>query len=462
MISHRILEPYKIEVAQSQFVGAHVFSYNNNNLLIEKCGHIILVDNIILEKIKMQDIDEDLFIKLMQRNFIKSDLQIECSIAEKTVRPDFFMIDFTKRCNMSCRYCFRENENSFETTITKSSLYYICEFIINYCKENSVERIMIQPWGGEPLLELDKIYYMQDILIDGGIESCISIETNGLLINEKTAEELEKRNITIGVSLDGIKEVHDLQRVKFDNSGTFEKVINGIKVLQNKIGNEFGIIMTITKNSIPYIEESLNFFAKKLKVNYVKVNFVHKSDFITNDDLCLSSNEIKDCALTIFYVIMKLNEEGYDFYESNIQIRLLNLLGLRNSSICCSCGCSGGKRMIAFDRLGNVYPCELTDYPEERIGNIAENRSLVNMINDAVSEKDYFIEKKEEKCNECPWYYYCQGGCTVQAKCGGKKVGEVDDMECICNLVWYHELVKMILEKPDVVNHFLNSDVIKF
>lgn len=461
-VQHTVFPAFRIEPTDGEFMGAHVYSYGKRHLLIEKCGHIILLDDSVYQLLEKQIISDDMYIKLVQRNFIKSDMQNYCNGTEhkKIIMPDFFMIDFTKKCNMACKYCFREGMSSSVLSITSQRLQDICSFIIKHCKENACSQITVQPWGGEPLLEKDKIFHMQEIFINAGIEANISIETNGLMLTDKLIAELVDRNITVGISLDGIKQVHDSQRVLHNQAGTYEQVIEGLNRLRGVMKNDFGVIMTITRYTIPHIEEILDFFAKNLNINYIKINFVHKSDFVDNEELCLLPNEIYSCASRIFYKIMDLNEEGYDFFESNIQIRLLNLLGLRNSSICCSFGCNGGYRMIAFDSKGNVYPCELTDYPQEQIGSIDQEISLIQMVRKAKQNMDYFLPKREAKCYNCPWWCYCQGGCTVQAKCMGKAIGEVDDIECICNNVWYEGLIKMILEKPNVINHFLHSKIV--
>lgn len=460
---HTKLKAFRMESSPYVFGDAHLFSYQNRHLLIERCGHILLLDDSLLENIQQKNVPEDLLVKLIQRNFVDSNLQDYQAIAQdRTISPDFFMIDITKKCNMQCMYCFRDGIEDTVKSIRKNELADICDFIVSQIKQEASDReIMIQPWGGEPLLELEKIFWMQDRFREAGIRACISIETNGVLINEKLAEILRDREIIVGVSLDGIEKVHNMQRVDRSNRGTFHDVVNGFRALRDKMGNMVGIIMTVTKHTIPHVEDCLDFFAKELGINYIKTNFVHKSDFVKNDELCLSKEEMKACAHRIFQKIMSLNEEGYDFFESNIQIRLLNLLGRRNSSICCSSGCNGGNRMIAFDMDGFIYPCELTDYPDERIGHIQDGRSLFEMISTAIGEKDYFTIKKEKKCDDCPWRYYCRGGCTVQAKCMGKPAGTIDDIECICNEVWYGELVEMILKKPDVINHFMNGKVLK-
>lgn len=75
------------------------------------------------------------------------------------------MIDLTTRCNLNCKYCFRDVNNPENyKSISKEMLNEICKYIFDYCTKHEVKKISIQPWGGEPLLEMEKIKWMYDFL----------------------------------------------------------------------------------------------------------------------------------------------------------------------------------------------------------------------------------------------------------------------------------------------------------
>lgn len=69
------------------------------------------------------------------------------------------------------------------------------------------------------------------------------------------------------------------------------------------------------------------------------------------------------------------------------------------------------------------------------------------------------IFSKEDLCNHCDWYVFCKGGCTVRAMSIGKRPPHIDEIECSVNLSLYPALIKLILEKPQIVNRFLNEEV---
>ena len=445
------------------FHGAHVFDCGDNSLMIEGNGHILLADNAIIKLLTEKKCNEDLAFKLMQRNFasltnIENEESPSCS-DEFDIKPAFFMIDLTKRCNMGCRYCVREGDHH-AASITNSRIDDICDFIGSYCAETSTQEISVQPWGGEPLLELDKIFRIQDKLVKKGIKPHISIETNGLLLNDRTIEKLQERNIFVGVSIDGIELVHDKQRVLMDGSPTHKKVSENLKNLSAAFEGKVGIIATVTQNSISYIEEIFDYFAQDLHLKRIKVNFVHKSDFVNNEGLLLSEKEISDCTVRIIDKLVELNSSGWNIVEYNIYTKLMNLLARKKGDICITRGCNGGRKMITFDFNGDVFPCDVTDYPEEKMGSIYDGRSLMRIISDAQELNSYFCKKETDHCSKCPWRYFCRGGCTVHVKCSGAQPPCIDGIECAINRALYPRLIELILNSPEMINKLVGSSIL--
>jgi len=138
----------------------------------------------------------------------------------------------------------------------------------------------------------------------------------------------------------------------------------------------------------------------------------------------------------------------------------MNLLVNSQSDACICSGCHGGKKLIAFDLTGSIYPCDLTDYPEEKIGNVSDNGNLVQTIEDAIKKRPFFVPKKTAECASCPWKCYCKGGCTVNIKSLGLPKGAIDPIECAVNKTLYPKLINFILQKPKEVNSFIGRDIL--
>lgn len=436
-----------------------VFEKDNKCLIFNKySGHIILLDSNYLKTFENEKIPKELFRRLESRGFVENHNEHFCNNA-CDVLPEFFMVDLTNKCNMHCKYCLR-NVGSSNKSISKSMIVDICKYISKYCEREHLLNVSIQPWGGEPLLELESILLMKKLIKPVGTKVHFSVETNGILLTQKTIDKLYDNQIAIGISIDGCSKVHDSQRVFDCGKATHNIVEKNLLLAKEKYKDKLGTITTVTKNNSKYIEEILEYFACELKLKNVKFNFVHKSMFSDCEELCLSNDEISDAELRMLNKIVELNEKGYHISEHNIKVKIKNLLFREYSDICHSKGCCGGKKMIVFDMMGNIYPCELTDTPTENIGNIYDKSSLISTVNKASRNRDYFIPKKANVCETCEWYVFCQGGCTVRAISCGKRPPEIDMVECAVNKALYPALVELILTKPRIINLLLGFEAL--
>ena len=438
------------------FRSAIVFSAGDNVLLFEKKGHMLLTDTAYASILKSGAIPADLLRKLNSRGFLSGQTKTPGCTEACQIRPEFFMIDLTNKCNMRCKYCLR-NVVGGQESMQQGALRDICAYINAYCEKEKLTDVSIQPWGGEPLLELDSILLMRQLIKPAHTRVHFSIETNGLLLNQENINTLYKNRIGIGISIDGYQAVHDSQRVMPDGAGSHRQVEYNMRLAQHRYGKQLGTITTVTRNNAPHIEKILEYYATQLKLTNVKFNFVHKSMFSNCDGLCLSCKEISSTEIRILEKLIELNECGYSISDYNIRVKLKNLLFRQYSDICHSNGCAGGRKMIVFDMRGDIYPCELTDIPEENIGSIYDGRELIETIRQAMQKSSYFIQKKESTCDECEWYVFCKGGCTVRTISVGNRPPAIDIVECAVNSALYPALVELILTKPQVVNQMLGK-----
>jgi uncharacterized protein len=82
----------------------------------------------------------------------------------------------------------------------------------------------------------------------------ISIQTNGILISTMILNICEEYHVSVAVSIDGPKEVHDKLRVGHDGKGTFDAVMRGINLLKAHPDSPFlnaGLLAVINPASDP-------------------------------------------------------------------------------------------------------------------------------------------------------------------------------------------------------------------
>lgn len=162
-------------------------------------------------------------------------------------------------CNLKCKYCFFFPEDQ---STQRQMPYPILEKFTKEYLEGFNDNTFV--WhGGEPLsaglkfyqqaMQLQKEYRFPGNKINN------QIQTNLTLVTEEWAKFFKENNFHIGGSLDGPEHVHDMLRKNRGGKGSFKKAISGYKTLQ-KEGLRPGIIAVVTKQTLPYLEDVLNFF----------------------------------------------------------------------------------------------------------------------------------------------------------------------------------------------------------
>lgn len=383
MTSFDLLDPYDLGDSFS-FLGAHVFASVEAALLLNPAtGTTLCLDASLVDRIRARSLSDDLRFKLIQRGFAATEGAPTAEPQVETFTPTFFIINLTAACNLRCEYCFRRpgHRNSL---IERRTLQQICSYITSYCERHRIRAFSIQPWGGEPLLAAHFIYEIQDSFRERGQNPIMTVETNATIIDEPTARQLFARRIQIGVSIDGDPSVHDRQRPHHNGTASHAAVVRGIRRLRDAgYGDDIGALAVVTRNTLQNLEQTLDYFARELRLRSVKMNLMRHSE--QTRALAVPEAEVGDYVARLMRTLTSFTKEGMAFTEGNTLEKLSNLVLRRDRNICASRGCRGGRSMVSFDGSGNIYPCELTDDAEESIGNIADGRDLTDVIRSAAT-----------------------------------------------------------------------------
>lgn len=156
------------------------------------------------------------------------------------------IINPTEQCNFRCKYCY---ENFKEGLMSQETQNRIVEFVEKNILKYTGLRVM---WfGGEPLLGLQVIRNLSSEFIRICKKSkrtyYSQMTTNGYLLSYDTYIELIKLHVmTYQITIDGIKDIHDSQRVAVNNEGTFDTIYNNLKAI--KLGKKYPVQIVLRTN----------------------------------------------------------------------------------------------------------------------------------------------------------------------------------------------------------------------
>lgn len=162
--------------------------------------------------------------------------------------PHQVVFDITNKCNLRCLHCFNR---SAENSICNRELSD--KDVIALFKDLAKFRLLnICLCGGEPLLKKDLIIKIVPIVRNVG--TTVSMVTNGILLDAKTAHELKNVGMErIQISLDGKnKESHERLRQK---EGSFADAIRAINTAVAAGFKDVAVAFTPTRFNIDEVED---------------------------------------------------------------------------------------------------------------------------------------------------------------------------------------------------------------
>lgn len=134
----------------------------------------------------------------------------------------------SEKCNLNCTYCGVDKLMS--SRIDGELMILKFEEVR---KEYPDERIRIDFFGGEPLIQFDLIQYIiERTKDDGNIE--YFMPTNGLLLDEEKLDYLQENKVQISLSFDGLWQ--DTNRLQHNGKGTLQRYLDK-KDLFQRINN---------------------------------------------------------------------------------------------------------------------------------------------------------------------------------------------------------------------------------
>ena len=157
-------------------------------------------------------------------------------------------------CNMRCRYCFYADEMDNRQLQSCGSIMEraVLEAVIRRTLAHAEGQATIAFQGGEPTLagldffrlvvELEKKHNTRHIQIDN------ALQTNGYVIDEEWAKFLAENHFLVGLSLDGPKDLHDLNRLDAAGKGTYSEVMHAVQLLKNH-HVEFNTLTVVTRSA---------------------------------------------------------------------------------------------------------------------------------------------------------------------------------------------------------------------
>lgn len=304
----------------------------------------------------------------------------------------------TKDCQLACKYCYLVGKNSKERMSFDVARKAV-DYLLGDRELFNEPSVVFDFIGGEPFLEIDLIDRVCDYiklrlyeLDHPWFDSYrFSFATNGIMYDDERVQRFIKKNyahVSIGITIDGTKRKHDLQRVYKSGKGSYDDVVKNIPLWTEQFR---GVATKVTVGSadIPYIKESV-LHLYDLGIHEVNINCVFEKVWREGDDRLLEEQLV---ALADEIIDRKLYEDYTCSFFSNLIGKPIDPADNQN-------WCGAG-RMLSVDAVGNFYPCtrfaaySLRSKGPIIIGNIYDG------INQNLLRPFLTLDRRSQSTDEC-------------------------------------------------------------
>jgi len=287
--------------------------------------------------------------------------------------------------------------------------------------EKHAERVGIIFFGGEPLLCKDIIFdtvaYARNKEKQGS--SCkffFKITTNGLLLDDAFINFAKNENMFIAISIDGIKEAHDMHRKDTSGSGNYEKVKKITKKLL-ALKPYTPALMTVCPDTLPMFADGVKSLYS-LGFKYVIPSLDYSSDW-KEEHLPEVTKQYEK--LADLYIRKALNEDK--FYFSAFDVKISSHI---NSKTFCNERCELGLKQLSVGVDGVLYPC---------VQFVGDSEFVLGDVFHGIDEdkrQSLYYRNEEEKpgCDRCLIRSRCNHYCACLNRQATGSIEKIAPMLC--------------------------------
>lgn len=382
----------------------------------------------MIGEIKGSDILDDeeleLFNFQMNKNFDAKPLK-----ANKLV----VVLKATRLCNLRCTYCHSWAEGPNQT-IKFERLVKIVKRILSIPNILRVEFV----WhGGEvTLLRTEffkKLIWLQEQFKRKDHVITNTMQSNAVNISREWFTFLKGMGMSVGISFDGVPEIHDSRRLDVRGRPTSHKVANGIKQL-NRHGIPYGALIVVDRDLYNIEPEKLLSYLTSIELHDIEfLNIVPDNRAKPGDDIGTAYISYQE----YIKFLSDVYKVWYTSYQQKIQIRMFNnfidvLSGKEKQLSACYWSGNCSQEIVTIEPNGDVSPCDKYVGEVGSIYGSLMESDLATLLENSRHNKNSIKEEVEShnRMGECEWFSVCNGGCPHDRVINSRHVEGYNDKCC--------------------------------
>jgi uncharacterized protein len=314
-------------------------------------------------------------------------------------------------CNLACQYCYYLGKKDLYPHAGQFRMAddLLEQYIVEHIGASPAESILFSWHGGEPtVLGLDYFRRMVELQRKhrpAGREILNGIQTNGTLLDEDWCRFLAAEHFSVGLSMDGTKELHDCYRVDKQGKSTHKSVLQAFRMLQRH-GVHCDVLCVVHGQNVHQPAAVYRFFKD------IGARFLQFLPLVARQEGGVSAQSVPALAYGTFLCAIFdewVRRDVGRVHIQNFDEATRPFLGM-DHALCISAKICGN--IVVLEHNGDVYSCDHFVDPGHRLGNIRETPLVELLESPALLEFGRNkLERLPHYCRQCAVLALCNGGC---------------------------------------------------
>ena len=177
------------------------------------------------------------------------------------IKTLFVILKIAERCNLACTYCYYYTD-AYKDVYARPSLMSeeVMKQAIDFIKQalhvHDIENLVIAFHGGEPTLmkpgAINKLCEDAKATLAPKLRSLrFVVQTNAVHLSENWLDLIERHDLVVGISVDGVAAVHDAHRIDHRGRGTHSRVEKTLSALRSRKADDLDNVGAISVMAEP-------------------------------------------------------------------------------------------------------------------------------------------------------------------------------------------------------------------
>jgi len=360
------------------------------------------------------------------------------------------LISPSSKCNLQCIYCYSNandakgyiDEEYYKVAINDTIGNIIASDGYTYKKflGNTQQCRLAIIGGGEPTVNenlfIDIVKYFSDQCRAQYIEPVVAVTTNGTL-SSKVCDILCEYKSEVMVSIDGSKDVHNMQRPFIGGKNSYDIAISNIAKL---LAGGCYVVMrsTVTRHSLKYISNILD-VALANKIQNIQIEPLNETGRAKDNELLAPYPEEFCDELT--HLFIRARGLGISLKSNQLPISLKKRTRF--------CGACGTNKIVTIS--GYISACTEVTEPSDPYskyffsGKIDLEKQKIVINKNQVDRLSYRYIDNMDVCNNCVMRFNCAGGCPARALRANGDMYSPDKKWCDATVNMSIDIIKKLL-----------------